>query len=125
MVRTTYGRTAIRVDALKTWPVHLLSFRIFQRCLSRRQLSITLVEGCLQGSFVLKVTRPDRSFRTWWRERPDDAALADPSLELVLPEYAELAEVQPKLLSSGTLRAFGLATKSLLNPFSTTSMEST
>lgn len=63
----------------------------------------TLVEGCLQGSFVLKVTRPDRSFRTWWRDRPDEAALADPSLELVLPEHAELADVLPKLLSPGSL----------------------
>ena len=63
----------------------------------------TLVEGCLQGSFVLKVTRPDRSFRTWWRDRPDEAALADPSLELVLPEHAELADVLPRLLSSGIL----------------------
>jgi hypothetical protein len=63
----------------------------------------TLVEGCLQGSFVLKVTRPDRSFRTWWRDRPDEAALADPSLELVLPEHAELADVLPRLLSSSAL----------------------
>ena len=25
----------------------------------------TLVDGCLQGTFVLKLTRPDRTFRTW------------------------------------------------------------
>ena len=29
----------------------------------------TLVEGCVQGTFVLKLTRPDRTFRTWWRTR--------------------------------------------------------
>ncbi|MFW6106624.1 MAG: DUF499 domain-containing protein, partial [bacterium] len=39
----------------------------------------TLVGGCVQGSFVLKLTRPDGSFRTWWRSRPDENALADPA----------------------------------------------
>ena len=63
----------------------------------------TLVEGCVQGTFVLKLTRPDRTFRTWWRTRPDDAALADPALELVLPEAAELAEVSPQLLAPNRL----------------------
>ncbi|MGQ4808530.1 hypothetical protein NKDENANG_01913 [Candidatus Entotheonellaceae bacterium PAL068K] len=59
----------------------------------------TLVEGCRQGTFVLRLTRPDGSFRTWWRSQPDDAALKDPALELVLPEAAELASVAPELLS--------------------------
>jgi hypothetical protein len=63
----------------------------------------TLVEGCVQGTFVLKLTRPDRTFRTWWRGRPDDAALNDPALELVLPEAAELAELSGELLSPGVL----------------------
>jgi len=59
----------------------------------------TLVDGCQQGTFVLKLTRPDGSFRTWWYSRPDDSALADPALELVLPEAAELGEVVPELLA--------------------------
>lgn len=63
----------------------------------------TLVEGCVQGTFVLKLTRPDRTFRTWWRSRPDEAALNDPALELVLPEAAELAELTGELLSPGVL----------------------
>jgi hypothetical protein len=58
----------------------------------------TLVDGCEQGSFVLRLTRPDGSFRTWWRSRPDETALKDPALELVLPEAAELAEIAPQLL---------------------------
>lgn len=58
----------------------------------------TLVDGCEQGSFVLRLTRPDGSFRTWWRSRPDETALKDPALELVLPEAAELAEICPGLL---------------------------
>lgn len=63
----------------------------------------TLVEGCVQGTFVLKLTRPDRSFRTWWRSRPDEAALNDPALELVLPEAAELAEIPGELLATDAL----------------------
>lgn len=63
----------------------------------------TLVEGCVQGTFVLKLTRPDRTFRTWWRGRPDEAALNDPAIELVLPEAAELAELPGELLSPGVL----------------------
>lgn len=59
----------------------------------------TLVEGCEQGSFVLRVTRPDGSFRTWWRSRPDETALKDPALELVLPEAAELADIVPQHLA--------------------------
>jgi hypothetical protein len=59
----------------------------------------TLVEGCEQGSFVLRLTRPDGSFRTWWRSRPDEAALKDPALELVLPEAADLAEIDAQLLA--------------------------
>jgi len=63
----------------------------------------TLVEGCAQGAFVLRLPRPDRSFRTWWRTRPDEAALSDPALELVLAESAELTEISPALLAPGVL----------------------
>jgi len=59
----------------------------------------TLVDGCIQGTFVLKLTRPDRTCRTWWRTRPDDAALYDPAMELVLPESAELGEIASELLA--------------------------
>src|SRR5690606_23412479 len=63
----------------------------------------TLVEGCVQGTFVLKLTRPDRTFRTWWRTRPDAAALNDPAMELVLPEAAELGEIPGELLAPNIL----------------------
>jgi hypothetical protein len=59
----------------------------------------TLVNGCENGAFVLRLTRPDGTFRTWWRSRPDENAIIDPALELVLPEAAELAEVSPSLLA--------------------------
>jgi hypothetical protein len=63
----------------------------------------TLVEGCAQGTFVIKLIRPDRSFRTWWRTKPDNAALSDPALELVLPEAAELGDIASDLLAPRAL----------------------
>jgi len=58
----------------------------------------TLTEGCTQGSFVLRLTRPDGSFRTWWRTRADEIAMSDPALELILPAAAELRELPHQLL---------------------------
>ncbi|MFH1373963.1 MAG: DUF499 domain-containing protein [bacterium] len=68
------------------------------KMLQARAILDTLVDGCEQGSFVLRLTRPDGSFRTWWFVRPDENALSDPALELVLSEAAELADVPSYLL---------------------------
>ncbi len=59
----------------------------------------TLVDGCEKGTFALRLTRPDGTFRTWWMSRPDENALNDPALELVLSEAAELTEFPPALLA--------------------------
>ena len=61
----------------------------------------TLVDGCISGDFVLQLKRPDRTVRTWWRSRPDDEALKDPDLEVVLSASAELAEIPGALLRKG------------------------
>jgi len=63
----------------------------------------TLAEGSERGTFVLRLTRPDGTFRTWWMDRPDENALNDPALELVLPEAAELGELPAALLAPGKL----------------------
>lgn len=63
----------------------------------------TLVEGCANGAFVLRLIRPDGSARTWWNSRPDENAMADPALELVLPHAAELQEIVPSLLEPSKL----------------------
>jgi hypothetical protein len=52
--------------------------------LNRKAILDTLLLGCKQGEFVLRVTRPDRSVRTFWRQEPDDAALKDPVWKLCL-----------------------------------------
>lgn len=59
----------------------------------------TLVAGCDRGTFVLRLTRPDGTFRTWWMSRPDENALNAPVLELVLPKSVELGEIPPDLLA--------------------------
>ena len=58
----------------------------------------TLAGGCEKGTFVLRLTRPDGTSRTWWMARPDENALNDSALELVLPEGAEIVEIFPALL---------------------------
>ena len=63
----------------------------------------TLVNGCEQGIFVLRLPRPDGTFRSWWMSRPDDNALNDTSLELVLPEAADLTDIPSSLLAPGKL----------------------
>jgi hypothetical protein len=64
----------------------------------------TLAGGCEKGTFVLRLVRPDGTSRTWWMSRPDENALADPALELVLPEAAEIVEILPTLLAPGKLQ---------------------
>lgn len=69
------------------------------KMLSRDAIVQTLVRGCEEGSFVLRLTRPDKSIRTYWRERPEEAALKDPGLEVVLPVAAELTSLDHPLLA--------------------------
>ena len=71
--------------------------------LNRRAILDTLVLGCKEGQFVLRVVRPDRSVRTFWHQEPDEAALKDPSLEVVLPDAADLSEMSSDLLVPGRL----------------------
>jgi len=68
------------------------------KMLNRKAILDTLLDGCREGLFVLSLMRPDRSVRTWWRELPDDTALKDPGLEVVLPEPAALSELPYSLL---------------------------
>lgn len=72
--------------------------------LIRQQLILdTIKTGCTTGLFVLKLSRPDCSSRTWWMNEIDDTALKDSELELWLPEYAQLEEIDVRLLIKGIL----------------------
>lgn len=68
------------------------------KMLSLRAIAETIRLGCLEGQFVLRAMRPDKSVRTFWRQEVDDTDLKDPSLEVVLPEAATLTEISATLL---------------------------
>ncbi len=73
------------------------------KMLNRKAILDTLTGGCVEGMFVLRLTRADRSVKTFWRELPDEIALKDPSLEVLLPEVATLTVLSPRLLAPGVL----------------------
>lgn len=73
------------------------------KMLKRQAILDTLVDGCARGIFVLRLRRPDGSIRTFWASQPDDVALKDTSLEVVLPEVAELTSISTALLEPNTL----------------------
>ncbi len=69
------------------------------KMLNIRAIHATLVRGCADGAFVLRLPRPNRTFRTWWRSIPDDESLKDPAMEVVLPEKAELSDIPAEMLA--------------------------
>jgi hypothetical protein len=75
------------------------------KMLNNKAILDTLVDGCESGIFVLQYTRADRSVKTFWKERPDDVALKDATLEAVLPESADITELSSSLLLPGQLPA--------------------
>ena len=73
------------------------------KMLNREAILETLLQGCAAGDFVLRVTRGDRSQRTFWRNRPEPGTVDDPTLEVVLLPAAVLTELDPALLAPGAL----------------------
>ncbi|MBZ0278398.1 MAG: DUF499 domain-containing protein, partial [Anaerolineae bacterium] len=73
------------------------------KMLRRQAILDTLVDGCVRGIFVLRLRRPDGSIRTFWASAPDDVALKDTGLEVVLPEASELTSINTTLLEPNTL----------------------
>ena len=59
----------------------------------------TVLAGVQQGFFVARLTRPDGTTRTWWREQVDPVASEDAALEIVLPERARLESLNASLLA--------------------------
>jgi hypothetical protein len=94
------GETARRVKDLVG---AFAQFPHLPKMLRRQAVVDTLVQGARLGLFVLRSTRPDRSVKTTWREAPAEADLKDASLEVVLPQHAELTDIRPDLLAPDAL----------------------
>ncbi len=65
----------------------------------------TIFQGCKEGIFVLRIAK---SGTTFWHQDISSLDLSSgvlKDLEVVLPEHAELSEVQPELLQPGNLPA--------------------
>ena len=73
------------------------------KVLNPRVLFDTVLQGVERGLLVARLARPDGSFRTWWRAAVAPEAHADPALEVVLPERAELNDLPEELLAPGVL----------------------
>ncbi|MDP2954249.1 MAG: DUF499 domain-containing protein, partial [Chloroflexota bacterium] len=73
------------------------------KMLRQKDIGETLALGCQQGYFVLRLPRPDKTFRTLWRVRPGETDLKERDLEVVLPEAAELSDLEGALLSPGAI----------------------
>ena len=63
----------------------------------------TVEGGVQQGIWVARYARPDMTTKTFWRTSIDEPALKEPSLEVVLPEFATLSELSSKLLKHQAL----------------------
>jgi hypothetical protein len=94
------GETARRVKDLVG---AFAQFPHLPKMLRSKEVLDTLVQGAREGFFVLRVTRPDQSAQTFWRQEPGEAALKDPSLEVVLPDAAELSDLPAVLLQPQAL----------------------
>src|SRR6266852_4195402 len=94
------GETAHRMKDLVE---AFAQFSQLPKMLNRQAIQDTLLDGCRDGLFVFRLSRPDHSFRTFWREQPDQIALKDAGLEVVLPEAATLTTLSPSLLVPGVL----------------------
>lgn len=94
------GETSRRVKDLAG---AFAQFPHLPKMLRAKEIMDTLVQGAKEGFFVLQITRPDRTKRTFWYEEPDETSLKDPGLEVVLPEAAKLGEIPTALLVPGKL----------------------
>ena len=73
------------------------------KMLSQRRILDTLAQGIREGTWVGRLTRPDRTVRTFWRTAVEESVLSDANLELSLPDNAKLSDLDPGLLSHGIL----------------------
>jgi hypothetical protein len=91
------------------------------KMLRRKDLLETVSNGCTLGLYVLSLSRPDGSARTWWRTAINAAELTDDALEAVQNNSAVLDTLDPGLLEPGKLEGLdwknGVKVADLINYF--------
>lgn len=73
------------------------------KMINRRGILETLVQGMKDGNLVLRITRPDRTTRTFWKEEIEELTRSDATLEAILPQHAEINHILFSLLKQGKL----------------------
>jgi len=94
------GDTTRRVKDLE---YAFAQFSQLPKMLNRKAILDTLLRGCEDGLFVLRLRRPDMSYRTFWHASLDDTAKKDDTLEVVLSSEATLTTLPSHLLMSQAL----------------------
>ncbi len=84
------------VEAFAQWPE-------LPKVLRTEAVRETMATACREGLVVLRMRRPDGSYRTWWREEPADTELREREMQVVLPENAELSSLLSSLVAPGGL----------------------
>ncbi len=88
---------------LKVLAEAFAQFHQLPKMLNRKAILDTMLLGGKHGLFVFRLPRPDKTFQTFWREKPDDVALKEPGLEVVLPEASTLSSFSSALLMPDVL----------------------
>jgi Protein of unknown function (DUF499) len=73
------------------------------KMLRQKEILDTIEQGVRDGIFIAKLTRPDKSARTFWRTHIDEASRKEPALELFLPETGMLSELWYQVLAPSVL----------------------
>ena len=71
--------------------------------LDRKAIVETIAAACADGALVLRLARPDRTYRTYWHQQIEPSVLDESALEAMLPEAAELTSIVPALLAPNAL----------------------
>ena len=86
---------------------HLVSafvqFAKLPKMVNQKSIRDTVIQGVVEGIWVARLLRPDRTVKTFWRSAVSEEIMRDPGLEVWLPESASLSDLDPGLLKPNEL----------------------
>ena len=94
------GETSRRANDLIT---AFAQFPHLPKMLKQSSIIDTISIGTEQGYFSLRLTRPDKSIKTFWRTHPSETDFQERELEVVLPQAIELTSLDSSLLAPGRI----------------------